>query len=109
MKLLVSNKFERFLPYTVLLIGLMGSLATLCVHPLWFDEHLTMNEAQSRSLKDMMALVLRHESIPPLFFILEYFMVKLFSLSVFTLRNSSCFGRYLRKLFLLENIYKSNR
>lgn len=86
MRLLNYKKIENFVPYGFILIGLILSVFTLTIQPLWFDEHLTMNEAQSGSLKDMMTLVMRHESIPPLFYLLEYCMVKLFSLSDFSLR-----------------------
>lgn len=86
MKRFDYKKIEAYLPYGFILLGFIMTLSTITIQPLWFDEHLTMNETQAGSLKNMMTLVLRHESIPPLFFIIEYFLIKLFSLSAFSLR-----------------------
>lgn len=81
-----SNFLNNLFPYSIIILLLVFTLATLSFQPLWFDEQLTMNESNASSISALLTLVLRHESIPPLFFLIEYFLVHTFSLSAFVLR-----------------------
>lgn len=91
----------------IIFLAILTRFPAMEIYSLWFDEHLTANAAMSQNLTELLEIIYKYESIPPLFFIIEKIFATLGGYSEFSLRLfpviSDCISALV--IFLIFDIY----